>query len=207
MLKKAVFFIGISGYILLKITLLIPIFIYIFKNEIDSVIKRISIKYIKISSGFTVLVIAFMAYLALIVPGRTMELPMFFTLLSVAVLCRYYFKTIQKWFWISLIIIFLPKIHLFTYKTFFSINLDFNLNAVAQELLFTPLSEYEKEIGERHLFLKNSQDKEVEVEPIKTIPKILYFEELGTRENPNYINGQLRKFYHKNGVYLSEKQK
>jgi hypothetical protein len=205
LLKKVLAFIAISGYILLKIILLMPLFIYIFKNEIDSVIKRVSIKNIKIISGFTVLVIAFMAYLIALI-ARLTELPMFFVLLSGAVLCRYYFKTIQKWYWISLIIIFLPTINLFSYKKS-SIDFDFNLNTIAQELLFTPLSEYEKEMNERHLFIKFSRSKEVEVEPIKIIPKIFYFQEIGTRENPNGFNEHLKRFYEKDGVYLSEKPK
>jgi hypothetical protein len=195
--KKAVIFAKISGHILLKTAVLMPLFIYVFKNEIDSVIKRVSIKNIKISSGFTVLVIAFMAYLALIIFRRTMELPMFFTLLSGAVLCRYYFKTIQKWYWISLIIIFLPKFHLFLY-------FDFNLNTIAQELLYTRLSEYEKEMNERHRFIRNSSGKEVVVEPIKNVPKILFFVELNAHKNPN---AQLRHFYNKDAIYLSEKPK
>lgn len=189
------------GYIVLKIILILPLFVYVFENEICEVLKKISITKIKILLSFSLATLLFSGVLMLFVSGRTIETIMIYTFLLSSAVFYYYFKELKKFFWASLMIIFLPKMNMISYnKT--QINLDYNLFLITKEVLFTPLSDYEKEVAIRHLKIKEDKREEVFVKPIKTKPEILYFEELGTKEKPNYINIQLKKFYNKKGVFL-----
>ena len=45
------------------------------------------------------------------------------------------------------------------------------------------------------------KNKEIELSKIQNIPYVLYFEEIGTENNPNYINNQLEKFYKKDKIW------
>mgnify|MGYP003443137104 CR=1 FL=1 len=67
------------------------------------------------------------------------------------------------------------------------------------------MQNFEKEIFQRHETLRNSKDEKVVLKPIKIIPKVLYFGELGTAENRNYVNQQLEAFYGKKEVVLFKK--
>ena len=95
----------------------------------------------------------------------------------------------------------LPTINVFEIKST-KFRLSYNLNAIFQEVMYSKLAQYEEQVNARHRFLRKSKEPKIYLQPIRSIPKILYFEELGTEDKTNYINSQLEKFYKKEHIFL-----
>lgn len=203
--KRIAIFIANSGFVFLKLILIIPLFNKIFEKEITIVSEKISKKRISIFFAFSLVALMFLGGLMLFAYWRATENIIFYTLIIGSVLIYYFFPIAKKFFWISAIVIFLPSITLFTYKKNV-IELNYNLYSITQEILITPLSKYEKEIKTRHLLLRTTKEKNVYLKPIINLPKVLYFQEIGTKTEPNYINKQLQLFYEKEGVFLVEEK-
>lgn len=193
-----------SGYVFLKISLILPLFIVFFEEEIKIVLSKISINKIRIYLAFSLVTLLFSGFLFLLNSGRTIDTITFYTLLLSSFLVYYYFENYKKLFWISVIILFLPTIPLFHFKST-NFYLSYNVNTIFKEIIYTNLKKYENEINARHEILKHSKETKVYLKPITSKPKVLYFEELGTEEAPNYINSQLEKFYKKDKIFLQAK--
>lgn len=193
-----------SGYVFLKISLILPFFIVFFEEEIKIVLSKISINKIRIYLAFSLVTLLFSGFLLLLNSGRTIDTITFYTLLLSSFLVYYYFENYKKLFWISVIILFLPTIPLFHFKST-NFYLNYNVNTIFKEIIYTNLKKYENEINTRHEILKHSRETKVYLKPIISKPKVLYFEELGTEEAPNYINSQLEKFYKKDKIFLQAK--
>ena len=201
-IKKFGVFIANSAYVSLKIGLLVPLFAFVFHQEILKINERLSIKDRWSFQIILGIVLAFTGFI-MIASERSLETILIYSLLSTSILLVHYFPKIRKFWMISVIAIFIPSIMLFPYKIIY-FNLNFNLNNIGKELLHSNLKDFETEIYLRHETLRNSKKDHLELKPIENIPKILYFGELGTEKDRNYINQQLQDFYHKKSVVLKK---
>ena len=199
--KRIGVFIINSGYVFLKIILILPLFIKIFEIEIKTILSKISISRLKIYLAFSVVTLLFSGFLFLLNSSRTLEIITFYTLLLSSLLVYHYFENFKKIFWISALILLLPTINVFEIKST-KFRLSYNLNAIFQEVMYSKLAQYEEQVNARHLFLRKSKEPKIYLQPITSIPKILYFQELGTEDKTNYINSQLEKFYKKEHIFL-----
>lgn len=129
--------------------------------------------------------------------GRQFENIIFFWLLSSSVIVYMSFWEIKKFWIFSMIIILLPQTDFFPekYKNF---NLSFNINNIAKEILYTDLKAYDSEISERIHTLKTTSSDSVVVDKIKTVPIVLYFDEMSSVNEPrDYVSMQLEKYFNK----------
>lgn len=199
--KRIGVFIINSGYVFLKIILILPLFIKIFEIEIKTILSKISINRLKIYLAFSVVTLLFSGFLILLNSSRTLEIITFYTLLLSSLLVYHYFENFKKIFWISALILLLPTINLFELKST-KFRLSYNINAIFQEVMYSKLAQYEEQVNARHRFLRKSKEPKIYLQPITSIPKILYFQELGIEDKTNYINSQLEKFYKKEHIFL-----
>ncbi|NRS91164.1 hypothetical protein HNQ03_000229 [Chryseobacterium sp. 16F] len=199
-LKKIAVAIANAVYVLLKVGLIIPLFIAVFQAEILKIKQQFSVKDLWKFQMMLMVVLAFTGFI-MVASERSLEPILIFALLSTSVLVSQYFNKIKKLWMVSLALIFIPSIMLFPYKSIY-FNLNYNLNEIGEELISTDLQKFENEIADRHETLRTSKSKEVGLKPIKTVPKILYFDELGTVNNRNYVNSQLKAFYKKKSVFI-----
>ena len=199
--KRIGVFIINSGYVFLKIILILPLFIKIFEIEIKTILSKISISRLKIYLAFSVVTLLFSGFLFLLNSSRTLEIITFYTLLLSSLLVYHYFENFKKLFWVCALILLLPTINVFEIKST-KFRLSYNLNAIFQEVMYSKLAQYEEQVNARHLFLRKSKEPKIYLQPITSKPKILYFQELGTEDKTNYINSQLEKFYKKEHIFL-----
>lgn len=195
-LRRIAYSVANTGYISIKVLLILPFFIKVFEKELNEIKNRINIKKALIIWSISFLPLIFLGYIMNIV-GRPFENIVFFFLLSFSVVVMFKFEQIKKFWWISFIIIFLPKTNFFP-KSYSNFNLDFNLNNLVKEILYTDLRSYDKEIENRVDTLKNSTQDSVVLDKIKTIPKVLYFGEMGSVNEPKgFVSDQLQKYFNK----------
>jgi hypothetical protein len=202
-IKKIGVFLANNAYVFLKVGLVIPLFLAVFHAEISKINREFTLKTKWIFQGFSFVALAFTGFIML-VSERTIEPIIIYSLLSISVLVMHYLPKIKKLWIFSLLMICIPSITLFPYKLIY-FKLHYNINPIFTEALTTDLQNFEKEIFQRHETLRNSKDEKVVLKPIKIIPKVLYFGELGTAENRNYVNQQLEAFYGKKEVVLFKK--
>ena len=112
-------------------------------------------------------------------------------------------KQVPKIFLLAGLVIFLPKMQLYPQK-FIYFNVNYNLYNIGKEISGNHLRLYEQELNKRHEMIKNSKNSEIQLPKIKHLPTILYFEEMGEKNKPNYINKQLESFYNKKEIYVEE---
>ena len=96
-----------------------------------------------------------------------------------------------------MIIMLLPQTNFFPekYKNF---NISFNINTIAKEILYTDLKAYDREISERVHTLKTTPSDSVVVDKIKTVPVVLYFDEMSSvSETRDYVSMQLERYFNK----------
>ena len=199
-IKKVGIFGANTGYIFLKIGSLIPLFSAVFYQEILKINKKISLRYRWNFQIILGIVLVFSGFIVL-VSERSFETILVYSLLSTSILIVHYFPKIKKFWMISIVVIFIPSVMLFPFKIIY-FNLNYNLNNIAKELIYSNLKGFEHEINSRHEVLKNSKEDTIILKPIKNIPKIIFFDELGTAENKDYSNQQLQEFYHKKSVVV-----
>jgi hypothetical protein len=203
-IKKTGIFVVNSTYILIKITLLIPLFIKIFEQDLKQIIEKISFKKALIIWSISFLPLLFTGFISNTI-ARQFESIIFFYLLTFAVIVAFKFKEIKKYWWFTFIIVFLPETNFFPEK-YANFNLDFNLNNIIEELLHTDFVEYDKQIENRINTIKNSTQDSIVLDKIKTVPKILYFDEMASvNEEKTYVNDQLQSYFNKK--YIRTKSK
>ncbi|MCS3867451.1 hypothetical protein J3D55_000367 [Chryseobacterium ginsenosidimutans] len=195
-LRRIAFSVANTGYISIKVLLLLPFFIKVFEKELNEIKSKINIKKALIIWSISFLPLIFLGYLMNII-GRQFEHIIFFYLLSFSVVTMFKFEKIKKFWWISCVVIFLPETNFFP-QNYANFNLDFNVNNLTHEVLQTDLKTYDQEIENRVYTLKNSSQDSVILDKIKTIPKVLYFGELSSVNEPRgYVNMQQEKYFDK----------
>lgn len=192
-----------STYIFIKIILVIPLFVKIFEEELSTVSKKVNLKTAGKMWLISFLPLIFVAFIFNTI-GRQFESIMIFYLGTGAVVWMFLYEQIKKYWWISLIVIFLPSIDLFPPK-YSNFNLNYNLNTIIEEVFQTNLHAYHTEIRERIETIENSKQDSLILPKIHHLPKVLYFEELPTiKEEGNYVNDQLQKYFDKKSIRIEE---
>lgn len=129
--------------------------------------------------------------------GRQFENIIWFWLLSFSLVVAIKLPGIKKFCAASLMLIFLPKTDLFPQK-YGNFNINFNINNIAKELIYNDLNAYETEINDRVNLLKTTRSDSVIVDRIKTVPIVLYFDEMSSvKEDRDYVSMQLEKYFNK----------
>ncbi|GAA5091601.1 hypothetical protein GCM10023210_19240 [Chryseobacterium ginsengisoli] len=200
-LKKIAFFGFNAVYIFVKVIFLIPLFIAVFEKELNCIKEKTTFK-----KAFIVWIISFLPLLLLAyilnVIGRQFENIIFFYLVTLSVVFMYKYRNIRKFWWVSIIVIFLPETDLFR-KDYSNYNIDYNMNNFVKEIFISDLGEYDQEIENRVSLLKNSKKDSICIDKIKNVPKILYFDELSSvHEEKKYVNDQLEKYFHKKYIRI-----
>lgn len=199
--------IGIFGvnniYTFIKTFVLLPLFIKVFENELNTIIKKINFKKAFMIWGVCFIPFIFTAYITNSI-ARQFENLIFFYFISASVLWFLKLQKIKKYWWISIVVIFLPETNFFPQK-YSNFNIDFNLNNVGKEILYTDLKKYDQEIEDRINTIKNSKKDSIVLDKIKTVPKVLYFDEMSSvKEEKKYVNVQLQKYFNKKYIRVRD---
>lgn len=190
-------------YLLLKTLPLIPILMVVFCEELQQINSRLPSKEFRIIFVFLLSLFLLSGVLLLLLNYRALETAGFFTLLLMSLILFRYCKNLKNFWAVSVVFLLLPPINLFTFKEK-NMQLNYNVFKIVDEAVFSPLKEYEQEIKKRHQKLSSCRSETIELEPVKAVPKVLYFEEPGTKTDRNYINQQLERFYKLKSVSLKE---
>lgn len=192
--------IGVFGantvYILIKTSLVIPLFVKVFEKDLRIITTKIELKTAILIWLVSFLPLIFLGYIFNMI-GRQFENIIVFYLITSSVLWFCLFERIKKYWWISVVIILLPSTNLFPEK-YANFNLDYNLNSFIKEIYQTDLKAYNREVNARIETIQKSDKDSVVVTKIKNIPTILYFDEMASvKEDENYVNDELQKYFHK----------
>lgn len=199
--------IGLFGaneiFIITKIIIVIPLFIKIFESEIATIYQKIDIKKSFILYGISLLSVFFLAYITNAI-GRQFENIIFYSLIMFSLSAFLYKEKVKKLWWVSLLLLFVPKMEFFP-KKYTGFNISYNLNNFCKEIFITDLKGYEIEVNQRIEKIKNTKNDTLTLERIKNVPKILYFDELSTKsEEKKYVNDQLEKYFNKKTINVKE---
>ena len=195
-LKRIAFF-GLNNiYIALKVILIVPLFIAVFGKELDMIRKRIDFKNAVIIWSISLLPLLLLGYIINSI-GRQFESILFFYLVTLSVVVTYRFRNIRKFWWAGIIIIFLPETNILP-KKYANFNIDYNVNNIIKDVVFTDLKAYDREIENRIYTIQHAKEDSLVLDKIKTVPKALYFDELSSvHEEKKYVNDQLQKYFNK----------
>ncbi len=202
-LKRMALFGVNTIYTAAKVLLILPLFIKVFEEELDTISKKIPFKKAILYWCVSLLPLLFTGYILSSV-ARQFESILFYFLITFSLLLYFKFEKIKTLWWISLFIIFLPELKIFP-ERYSYFNIDFNGENIAMELLTTDLKEYEREMNERVHRIRNSSKDSVVVDKIKEVPRILYMDEMASvKEQETYVNDQLQKYFNKKYIRTKE---
>lgn len=200
-IKRAAFFSFNTAYIFIKTVLILPLFMSVFYKELRFIQEKISFKKSLVVCGISFLPLLLLGYIINII-GRQFENVIIFFLVTLSVVAMFRYEQIRKYWWISMMIVFLPETDIFP-KNYINYNMDYNLNNGLQEIFITDLEAYKQEIESRINILDTSAKDSLVLRRIRNVPKILYFDELSTeKEEKKYVNDQLEKYFHKKHIVV-----
>ncbi|WP_312297500.1 hypothetical protein [Chryseobacterium sp.] len=195
-LKRMALFGVNTLYIAFKALIVIPLFIKVFEKELKSIAQKITFEKAALAWAVSLIPLLFTGYILNSI-ARQFESILFYFLITFSLLVIFKFEKIKQFWWVSLIIIFLPEMKIFP-ERYAYFNIDFNMANIAAELFTTDLKEYEREVDERINIIKSSSGDSVVVDKVKTIPGVLYFSEMASeKEEPTFVNDQLQKYFKK----------
>lgn len=190
-------------YVGLKVIAVLPLFIKVFEEELKRITAQITLKNALLFWSVSLLPLLFTSYILTSI-ARQFESILFYFLLTFSLLVYFKFERIKKFWWVSLLIVFLPELKIFPEKYSY-FNIDFNGENIVMELLDTDLKEYEREMNERINIIKNSPQDSIVVDKIKEVPRILYIDEMASvKEQETYVNDQLQKYFNKKYIRTKE---
>jgi hypothetical protein len=202
-LKRIALFGANTMYVAVKVLLVLPLFIKVFEKELKNISTKIPFKNAVLFWSVSLLPLLFTSYILNSV-ARQFESIIFYFLISFSVLMFFKFEKVKKFWWASLLIIFLPELKIFPEKYSY-FNIDFNGENIVMEIMTTDLKEYEKEMNERVDIISNSSKDSVVVDKIKEVPRILYIDEMASEhEQETYVNDQLQKYFNKKYIRTKE---
>lgn len=188
-------FITNSIWVFLKALFLSPLILFLFNDFFIQIKGDFSPKKSLILMIPPFFVILFLS-LIFEISARANDTLLIYFAFTFSFILSYFFNPKKYLVILCLIIVFLPKVYLFPKRdNLFMINYN-NFN-ILNEILFTNLKEFDNEVRIRRIILETSKKNVILLEPIHNKPNILYFEEMGTKEKPNYINEYLKKYYKK----------
>ncbi|SIQ29883.1 DUF6056 family protein [Chryseobacterium sp. RU33C] len=192
-----------TAYVGLKVIAVLPLFIKVFEEDLKKITTQITCKKSALFWYVSFLPLLFTSYILTSI-ARQFESILFYFLLTSSLLLYFKFERIKRFWWVSLLIVFLPEIKVFPAKYSY-FNIDFNGENIVKELLTTDLNEYEREMNERINNIKNSSQDSVVVDKIKEVPRVLYMDEMASvKEQETYVNDQLQKYFNKKYIRTKE---
>lgn len=200
--KSSGIFVANSIYIFLKLCLIVPFFTIFFSEILKKITLKISKFEILLFVAFSLLVLLLSGVMRLALE-RVLDSLILYLLVMFSLILSSYVKHIPKVFLLAVVVFFLPKIQLYP-QQFIYFKVNYNLFNIGKEIFGNHLQSYENEIKERHKMIRNSQNNVIELPLIKNTPFVLYFEEIGEKNKPNYINKQLEYFYDKKKIYVED---
>ena len=200
--KSSGIFVANSIYIFLKLCLIVPFFTIVFSEILKKITLKISKFEVVLFLAFSLPVLLLSGVMRLALE-RALDLLILYLLVIFSLALSSFVKQVPKIFLLAGLVIFLPKMQLYPHK-FIYFNVNYNLYNIGKEISGNHLRLYEQELNKRHEMIKNSKNSEVKLPKIKHLPTILYFEEMGEKNKPNYINKQLESFYNKKKIYVEQ---
>ncbi len=183
-------------YVAFKVLLALPLFIKVFEKELKNIVQKITVKKAFLFWAVSLLPLLFTGYILTSI-ARQFENIIFYFFITFAVLLVFKMEKIKQFWWVSLIIIFLPEFRVFP-ERYSYLNINLNAANIATEIFTTDLAEYEREVDERIDLIRHSPKDSVVVKKVKVIPRILHFDEMASvNENETYVNDQLQKYFEK----------
>jgi hypothetical protein len=202
-LKRIALFGADTAYVGLKVIAVLPLFIKVFEEELKRITAQITFKKAVVFWSVSLIPLLFTSYILTSI-ARQFESILFYFLLTFSLLLYFKFEKIKKFWWVSLLIVFLPELKIFPEKYSY-FNIDYNGENIVMELLTTDLKEYEREMNERIDIIKNSSRDSVVVDKIKEVPRILHTDEMASvKEQETYVNDQLQKYFNKKYIRTKE---
>ncbi|WP_213277546.1 DUF6056 family protein [Chryseobacterium indologenes] len=202
-LKRIALFGADTAYVGLKVIAVLPLFIKVFEEELKRITAQITFKKAVLFWSVSLIPLLFTSYILTSV-ARQFESILFYFMLTFSLLLYFKFEKIKKFWWVSLLIVFLPELKVFPEKYSY-FNIDYNGENIVMELLTTDLKEYEREMNERIDIIKNSSQDSVVVDKIKEVPRILHTDEMASvKEQETYVNDQLQKYFNKKYIRTKE---
>ncbi|MDR6488165.1 hypothetical protein J2799_002676 [Chryseobacterium vietnamense] len=202
-LKRIALFGADTAYVGVKVIAVLPLFIKVFEKEFKKITVHVTFKKAVLFWLVSLIPLLFTSYILTSV-ARQFESIIFYFLLTFSLLLYFKFEKIKKFWWVSLLIVFLPELKIFPEKYSY-FNIDFNGGNIMMELLATDLNEYEREMDERINVIRNSSQDSVVVDKIKEVPRVLYMDEMASvKQQENYINDQLQKYFNKKYIRTKE---
>ena len=186
-----------------KLLFIVPLFLFIFKDELEKTKRHFNKSYFKFIFIIQVITLIFTGIL-LLPSERVLDNLIFFSLIITSFYFSYIFKKIPAYLSVLMLMIFtLPPLYLSPQKSiYFKIN--YNLRNILVDTFKNNLNFYDEEMKKRHEILKKTPLKNISLKPILHKPSALYFEEIGTLKEKNYINDQLEKYYNKENIVLEK---
>ncbi len=190
-------------FIAFKLLFIVPLFLFIFKDELEKTKRHFNKSYFKFIFIIQVITLIFTGIL-LLPSERVLDNLIFFSLIITSFYFSYIFKKIPAYLSVLMLMIFtLPPLYLSPQKSiYFKIN--YNLRNILVDTFKNNLNFYDEEMKKRHEILKKTPLKNISLKPILHKPSALYFEEIGTLKEKNYINDQLEKYYNKENIVLEK---
>ena len=186
--------IALPVLVLMKSLIAFPVFHLFFEKEIEKLNQS------KISIHIIAAAVAGLMTIAFLGGGDTRTVDTFAIFLAIGLACILFkFKNVKKLAVFSLLIFLVPPVHLPPYKQhFFTFN--YHYYEAIEDVISGDLQKFKSEIFEREKALQNSKEDSIVLEKIQHVPKSLYFSEIPSELNRNFINGQYEKYYHKKSV-------
>lgn len=202
-LKRAALFGADTGYVVFKVILILPLFIKVFEEELKKIAGKVTYRKAVLFWSVSLIPLLFTSYILTSV-ARQFESILFYFLLTFSLLLYFKWEKIKKFWWLSLLIVFLPELKIFPAKYSY-FNIDFNNENIIMEVLDTDLKEYEREMNQRTNTIRNSPKDSVVVDKIKEVPRVLYMDEMASvKEQETYVNDQLQKYFNKKYIRTKE---
>ncbi|KMQ71416.1 hypothetical protein [Chryseobacterium koreense] len=202
--KRAVFLIMNLFHLTLKCILILPLFIKVFEKELMEISARFDRKNLIVVWVISFIPMIFLAFLMNRIGRQFENIQVFYFLTSAVLVVSFFNVKLKKFWWMSLLVLILPKIHVFPDK-FSAFDFNFNMYDIGNELFKTDLAKYDGEIADRIDRIRTSRTDSVVVPKISEVPKVLYFDELSALGEPkSYTNDQLEKYFQKKSITVEK---
>lgn len=202
-IKRAGIFGANTMYIVFKTLLVIPLFIKVFEKELHEIREKITFRKAVVIWAVSLLPLLFTGYIANTI-ARQFESVLFYFFITFSLIFVFKFEEIKKFWWVSVMVIFLPEFKVFP-KKYSNFDVDYNLTNIAKEITETDLKGYENQVNNRIKLIEKTPGDSVVVDRIKAVPGVLYFDEMASvNEDETYVNDQLQKYFNKKYIRTKE---
>lgn len=182
-------------WIFLKSIFVVPLILFFFRKEMELLRNKITFKHsfiLLIPPLFSLIFIGIIMF----IQGRANDSILISFAFLISFILSYRIESNKYIALLSLMIVFSPKIYLYPKRDNLFL-LNYNNFDIVNEILFTNLKGFDAEVKQRRTTIESSKEDVIVLSPIYNRPRVLYFEEMGRLEKPNYINNYLKNYYNK----------